>query len=751
MPKFHPLHTVDPDPESTYCIRRYLWRSFLTFLGPLAAVAFFVWICLYFIQHPPVNDIVESTHIDGNWVFYAWFLISVLMLDWARTGLANIEACALMDPRFAPTSAMQLMWHTDGNWANPLWWLRAMHSLLLKATMKKTSRLTSPPPGGLWFLLSFVTLLLFTAIPLSGLAIQTAQVQSRSNERASIFGPDLGSFAYLPEDPTETKQRIRQAWQSGRETTPRRGGLLYAPVSAKNVSATYFDDEASLHARVIETFVGPAVREQVVGLAWGVWANVSCNPVAADKFLLIKSNGYNDFAVNFCTTNKTDTCDFRWLNLSQVQDDQFGAVNLPCSFDETAYDSMNRVNYSMIVAADGYTQKIAPSYLDYGGWSLSPYAFNENHDNCTMNHFKGQNAGDITTASLEFYLWQSRWVNYEREDPVMQSFLDNTSEIVRIAHFPGDSTYPSDGVPWAGFGIHCDVESAVGFATVDPARRQFSNFTRRGYTIIPGANLADFQSLSNFSTLQVQALYQSRYVSPLQMQALSALTPNFYTDLRATSVDPSIGVWRAIHQALKSMKTYLSIGAGEESTNPSQVYPLLTPEDLQESIYKILGETLISYMDERPVLEHSNQSELYQLHQSTYIVAGVVPWQYVVVLLGLWAGIVSGAALWMLLLVGPRWAPTLDGFEMFKFGARYAESVDEFRKVDFQGCSAGLMNIPGMVGLLPGFGSNDPSLVSQRKKPYLIGLSEVSIDPGLRNSWTEFTFDRKRAATGKDL
>jgi hypothetical protein len=114
--------------KPTYRLRRYKRRTLLNIIGPPLMLGYFAFICLEYLNRPPVNNVAQANRVDARWVFYIWFLISIFALDWARVALANFESAAVMRSNLAPSTAMELMWHGDGNWANLLWWLRAIRN-----------------------------------------------------------------------------------------------------------------------------------------------------------------------------------------------------------------------------------------------------------------------------------------------------------------------------------------------------------------------------------------------------------------------------------------------------------------------------------------------------------------------------------------------------------------------------------------------------------------------------------------------
>ncbi|KAJ9657001.1 hypothetical protein H2198_004601 [Neophaeococcomyces mojaviensis] len=190
--------------NSTYQLQNYHWRSFLTFVGPLAVLALYTFTCRAFLARPPVNDVVDTVYPGARWIYFVWFVIIIFTLDWSRVGLANIEAAALMHPRLAPMTAISLMWHTDTKWANPVWWLRAIHVGLTRCFRRGTTAGTQPmcAPDKMWILLSLTTMIIYCALPLSGLTMEITDVLTYTNQPAKIYGPNDTSFNFRSTLPT---------------------------------------------------------------------------------------------------------------------------------------------------------------------------------------------------------------------------------------------------------------------------------------------------------------------------------------------------------------------------------------------------------------------------------------------------------------------------------------------------------------------------------------------------------------------
>lgn len=698
-----------PGQSAEYRLKRYLWRSFLTITGPLVVLAFYTFICFRFLQFPLSNNIFRPTTVGATWVYYGWFLTSVFTLEWARTGLANIEASSLMIPRMAPLTARELMWHADNNWANPLWWLRALRSSfwVLLIHIRHRSHASISMPGVLWVFLSLAHILIFVAIPLSGLSFEVGDGFAYSIEPARVYGPNASTFngrRFI-----NFSRMIRRNLETGRQTSPSSGGLFYAPHGTEKVSMTYFDDQAVEAARNadganIQVFAGPEVREPVWGTPWGISANISCIPTRVDQLQMIRHNGHNS-SVRICST--VGGCKLEWRDTLEVSkvNAKNTELDLPVWFNESGnLGLLHAVQYYfLLAAADGWTETRTGGYPDT---SSHPYNRLSNHDDLTFDHvIKGSSPEDVTNAMLEVILWQARPI-VEPDNPsaeIFENYWTNNSPVVSThngssksfdeLHFIGPSEY-------VGFGVHCDIQSAVGSARVDPDQRTFSNFERGKAYHGPGPYGAN----SSAGSLQTQALaamagtvFLSGIWGPLEPQ-------------EATIIDSTVV---AVHRAIGSDEW----SAWSQGKSGGLPYPPLTTENLTLGLYKLLGESVIALMSNGGGPPFAS-SDIYKLAPAKYLRSGVVPWQFVLCLLALWAISTSIAALYAVSFGGRRWAPTLSGFELFKFGAQYRDEIHQFQNLEFEQCSEPLKAIPGMIGVLQGgTATNTPNLT-------FIGLSK---------------------------
>ncbi|KAL9036757.1 MAG: hypothetical protein Q9180_004111 [Flavoplaca navasiana] len=140
------LNLVYPN-TNTYSFERYIPRSLLNTLGPFLLTAFYMFILFVYLLRPSLNDVVPYFPVDAKTVFYAWLILSVFVLDWAKSGLAGFEASALMQPSLAPKTALQLMWHADQAWESLSGWWNALSALFKDLRCKMSKKEHHTPRG----------------------------------------------------------------------------------------------------------------------------------------------------------------------------------------------------------------------------------------------------------------------------------------------------------------------------------------------------------------------------------------------------------------------------------------------------------------------------------------------------------------------------------------------------------------------------------------------------------------------------
>ncbi|KAF2266969.1 hypothetical protein CC78DRAFT_577502 [Lojkania enalia] len=321
----------------------------------------------------------------------------------------------------------------------------------------------------------------------------------------------------------------------------------------------------------------------------------------------------------------------------------------------------------------------------------SPFVKNHSYDLSKYDGmFNDRSYEETTTAILEFFLWESS-----------MRLNDTYPGPIEIMDHPLTPEFPQEIVDFAGISIHCDITATVGYATLEPAQWAFSEFCT--------SKVASNRELNNFSSqanqhdvgapqvLALQAL--ARDIDNLQLndgtvEILSETT--LETGACSTEYDES---WIALYTAINSGALPPGDRDWSSENSPVRQYYALT-KDLQLAVYKLLGESVIQLMREGAV--NPWHGSLYTFETRIYLTKGVVSWKIVLALLVLWVLLVSSGAVWIVCPAGPRWVPSLNRFEMFKFGAQHVDEAHEFLDLDFQWCESTLYRVPRMVGMLPG-------------------------------------------------
>lgn len=163
--------------------------------------------------------------------------------------------------------------------------------------------------------------------------------------------------------------------------------------------------------------------------------------------------------------------------------------------------------------------------------------------------------------------------------------------------------------------------------------------------------------------------------------------------------------WLGANFATKATPIYVPV----HNTTNFQIgktiqYPTIGPERMVLAMYKLFGEVAIAMMAKGPgnwtSPSNTSNSSLMGLEHASDIVTGRVPYQVVMVLLIIWVAI---TVLPQVFIPGfffdRRWASTLDGFAMFRFGAEWTAQVHELYSGGMaEPGTASLKRVPGMIG-----------------------------------------------------
>ncbi|KAL8844257.1 MAG: hypothetical protein Q9176_001432 [Flavoplaca citrina] len=647
------LNLVYPN-TNTYTFERYIPRSLLNTLGPILLTALYFFILFVYLLRPSLNDVVPYFPVDANTVFYAWLILSVFVLDWAKSGLAGFEASALMKPSLAPKTALQLMWHADRAWGSLSGWWNALSALSkdLRCKMSKREHHTPRGPAILWWYLSFSSFVLYLAIPLAGLTMDPKDSLQVSTRKILILGPNQTSFDTLPSN--RVAEAANSRWRQGNPTTPQGDTVLYAPQGTKNISRNYFNDaveniyaadlgRSPMLTSPLSFFSGPQVSERADGKAWGLLTDLTCsvthpyhglkliNITAMDRWRLPSTSS----AIYETAFNGSET---------YYQAQFFAGMN-PGLFYEG--QSSFGVNYKYLIASNGV---IDGTVSDYTNSSSLP-----------------------VPGSLELVMWQAYKAPFS-PDAIFSNMSSHPSVV--------SSVWPYDNTTYLGFAIRCSVNSTVGFAHLDAATHAYSNFVPEAAS--PGHELIGLPVQVNEypGMLGIQSIVYASFTTAI----LKYAAPPVCQPGDSATCNP----WYGANVATKG-EPQARQKAGHPSAKNLQ-YPTLSPERMKLAIYKLFGEAAIAMMASGP---GTWTGELHGLDKANDMAPGIVPWQFVVALLSLWTLITVVPNYWT--FWDRRWAAMLDGVEMFRLGAEWRPAAWKLEKREFVECDA-LLDVPGMVG-----------------------------------------------------
>jgi hypothetical protein len=571
--------------------QHYWLRALLSVLGPIVLVLLYVLIITGYLIRPAVNDI-KTGWGKSRLVFYGWFVIGVFALDWAKDGIAGAEAAALMRRTLAPRNTRQLMWHTDQSWSGLSGWLKALKVSIRRLMEKRWSRgytVINMRPGKLWVLLTFHTLLIYVALPLSGLSMDLGDGFTISGD-VQITGPSKESFnAILPLIFEDINHSL---WASGQTTQYLdTDTIVFAPAGTKNVSTTYWEDSARAignQSLSIRAFFGPATDSRAHGSTWGIEAAVSCAISDPYKDLdLINVTNYNTFNLfpPYANRNLFHTIPKQYLNGNDGDGDYI------------RYQS----SFRLLEILSGVS-----------GYNLS-----------------------VTNASPQIWevvFWQSSW-DAEGFESIQDPDWDALKRAPLVRSSLAKDPTTNKTVEVLGFAVQCSVVPITGTADLDAQLRTYSNFQPVEATKFK-TNYASSYTQTN------EQIYVASHIA----------------------FGNSEDAWLDVNYATRSGITNFT-KPGDSSVEV-QFYPRVTPERLMLSMYKLLGQSAITAMDKRQGLPWTG--ELKGLRAIKIIRDGVIPWQFVLSLLCIWA--FSSVIATILALPIARRAATLDGYEMFKLG-----------------------------------------------------------------------------------
>ncbi len=666
---------------ASYKFERHVARSTANTLGPLFVLAYFLFIVYEYLSRPAVNGVAPERPLDAKAVFFFWVLISIFILDWAKSAIAGFEAAALMKSRLAPRSAIHLMWHLERDWGSIAGWYRCTKYTIKywfgEEGRKKNAHWDGP--GLLWFYLALSSVLFFIAVPLLGLTMDTEDVIHLAKHKVIVIGPNQTTFDVRTSP--EIADLARNTWRQGLTTAPIYPTIFYAPSDVPyDVSDTFYDDlirevyavdKANKPAtnRRITFFSSPRVAGRVHGSAWGLHVVISCAPVNIYSGLkLIKVSSKSNWS-----TPDLKSSTFEFLPI----------LNGSSSYNALGFGPSIFFNDSSFGISFEYELAISDSAVSE---LTGPQA---EYNNASTQPIEG---------AFEIAMWQSLLPGYSGDET-----LEEMSRSPLVVS--------SEGA--LGYGVRCEVSSQTGLAELNAAKRTFSHFN---------ASRSELPGIENGAALTTGNIIEFPGLLSIQWLAFTAITkiiPGFMSAPAclprsiAPSFDPACSLFYSANLATGGVP-YLANLKTSYGPEPILRQDIIDPARMTLAAYQLFGQTAAAMMAQGP--GNFTTSRLRGVEETPDLIAGPVPWQIVLALLVVWATITVLPQFWT--FAEKRWSGTLDAFEMFRFGAEYRDAVQRFESNEAWENKV-LRQLPGMVGDL------------ERKRPKgFMGLSWQPADSG---------------------
>ncbi|KAK2810506.1 hypothetical protein FQN50_002995 [Emmonsiellopsis sp. PD_5] len=584
------------------------------------------------------HNAVKYGYPGEIWLFYSWFVVGVFGLSLSRYGFMGVEASMLQERFWQADNAMVLMMHSGATWSGPGGWLKVLSQLY--------SSRKSPATGRLWYTLAFLSLMPSLALPLSGLCMEVRDGYVRLKSRPMVIGHNFTTFNQRSY--SQTWQRGVPMWKAGTRPSLPGIGVLYTP---PYIQRNDFDglrnlpNVLPLHNRTPDLFLVPQAEAPLSGNAWGLLIGYRCSIVrSVSEFKILSKRPFARREKNWQLPGTT----------AFVQLDD-GHVSFKSDTNETiqGWDTSRLFGHSLWSYSEiGMTITNASSIhsdrvpymladiLEYAIWQMrhpKPEEHKFNFNETIEHPISGMGHPFMTTSNGTSALNSSFF-----------SFQDGGTFLNETLPLPKSIAPP--------IGVRCARYSNLGTADLNPDG-SYTSFTK---TSVPEWGLSEFP------------------INPFGLSAASFLSDT-YTDLFTASNSPSP----------------VTVGGDTYYFNFLQARQLLEAVTLAHAVDALQlmydGVTTFGAAWAHPNTTSSRLSKI--------IDTGVLPPIIPAIPLIIWA--LGSAILGAMYGFRRRWAETLDGYCLFRFGADFGKEISD--NPDFSGIepfykSRGLKRLPGLIG-----------------------------------------------------
>lgn len=430
--------------------------------------------------------------------------------------------------------------------------------------------------------------------------------------------------------------------------------------------------------------IAPQSDKPVRGSVWGLRSTINCTTVSSIKQFTLLSQRSADGSEPRCPAVRVGENGYDYPYYASLPDG-------PCPYD--VYVQTPSANLSGPIGQDLWF------WVD--GFLELAAKYHRRED----ESFNG--AGMVT---LEAALWQAPIKLYAGglSCPVGEfaNLISNNLSVVvsglNKTYIPGLSFYNDvtgvdpDYTPitMSPVGVRCESSLTAGSATIDGLTGTFNSFKPVDFAPLPSATLIPMETaipkilrgevsaaLTLEETLGFQALANVVLNNTLLLQDPDGVDPLPEIAANASwlaNTYRAVDVYDVVHPC------------GDDSL--LQQLRLLNSEQFKTAIVRAHQAYAIE-------LSHSSAGtwfgDLTYAETTTILTPGKLSPLPVLILLGIWA--IASTIVGVVFATRPRWAETLDGFSMFRFGSDYSGWSHEASAKPFRKCVE-LLDVPGLVG-----------------------------------------------------
>ncbi|KAK2746280.1 hypothetical protein FQN55_005708 [Onygenales sp. PD_40] len=611
-----------------YPLRRFTLRTLLLLIVPAAVTAYFCVIEWFLITRNADSN--QYGHRNALWVYYSWFIIGVFGLGISKYGLVGVEMAMLQDRHWQVNDAMVLLMHSGQSWSGFSGWIECLQMSI---------RQGRSVPQRLWYLLSFLSLMITIALPISGLSMELYDGFVQTDNPASVIGHSRASFHERSSGLVSKRGEL--LLQAAVPPTIPGAGVAYTPQYLDRSQYSYLEalpNSLPIEEYVPELFLAPQAQNPVRGSAWGLRLGYNCSVVtSASDFTML---GVKPFHHAFSSRT------FNLLSYMEVATQINSSYRVDDGNSERFSNDENRQNVDVFEFAF-WQMRLKSSYEEE-----APIKFNNTVD----SPISGM-GGPLIRLENGTYQVNDTFFNTEPRNPTMQA-----------KHFNTSMEYIIEAAPPVG--VRCRFVSETGMATLDPDHSEFHDFVH---------------------TPAVLANGKSEY----HADPLGSAVPNMLFWNTFESSSEGYSVYERLFQSTNSPPP-------EAYSNDSRYHNFLLSHTILQAVIRAFGAEALQLMyDGMQGFElayiHENLTDS---KPGKILGPGSVPATAPIVLLIIWSVgcIVLGVAYGF----RRRAADTLDGYSFFRFGANLAEDVrGRPDLVGFNrdlNESEDLRDIPGLIG-----------------------------------------------------